>query len=96
MDTNIRFLPDLPASDRSRLTENCYICIIMRRVLILILLAVFAVQGSAQDLAGYKKVVRDLSSARFQGRGYARDGANKAGKYLEKAYRKAGVDALTR
>lgn len=68
----------------------------MKRVLILILLAVFAVPGSAQDLAGYKKVVRDLSSARFQGRGYARDGANKAGKYLEKAYRKAGVDAVTR
>ena len=68
----------------------------MKRVLILILLAFAMLQGSAQDLAGYKKVVRDLSSARFQGRGYARDGANKAGKYLEKAYRKAGVDAVTR
>ena len=68
----------------------------MKRVLILILLAVAAVQLDAQDLTQYKKVVKDLSSARFQGRGYARGGANKAGKYLEKAYRKAGVDAVTR
>ena len=67
----------------------------MKRVLILILLAVAAVQLDAQDLTQYKKVVKDLSSARFQGRGYARGGANKAGKYLEKEYRKAGVDAVT-
>ena len=57
----------------------------MKRVLILIVLAVAAVQLDAQDLTQYKKVVKDLSSARFQGRGYARGGANKAGKYLEKA-----------
>ena len=68
----------------------------MKRVLILILLAVAVLPGSAQDLTQYKKIVKDLSSARFQGRGYARGGANKAGKYLEKAYRKAGVDAVTR
>ena len=68
----------------------------MKRVLILILLAVAMLPGSAQDLTQYKKIVKDLSSARFQGRGYARGGANKAGKYLEKAYRKAGVDAVTR
>ena len=49
----------------------------------------------AQDMALYRKLVKDLSSARFQGRGYARDGANKAGKYLEKEYRKAGADEVT-
>ena len=43
----------------------------------------------------YKKVVKELSSAKYQGRGYARDGANKAGKYLEKEFRKAGVDQVT-
>ena len=46
-------------------------------------------------MAHYKKVVKELSSAKYQGRGYARDGANKAGKYLEKEFRKAGVDQVT-
>ena len=64
--------------------------------MILLLLAVAAVQVDAQDLAQYKKVVKELSSSKYQGRGYARDGANKAGKYLEKQFRKAGVDAVTR
>lgn len=47
---------------------------------------------NAQDLPHFKRVVKELSSARYQGRGYARDGANKAGKYLEKEFLKAGVD----
>ena len=67
----------------------------MKRALVLLLLAVAAVQVDAQDLAQYKKVVKELSSSKYQGRGYARGGANKAGKYLEKQFRKAGVDAVT-
>ena len=50
---------------------------------------------NAQDLALYKRVVKELSSAKYQGRGYAKGGANKAGKFLEKEYKKAGVDELT-
>ena len=68
----------------------------LKRALILLLLAVAAVQVDAQDLAQYKKVVKELSSSKYQGRGYARGGANKAGNYLEKQFRKAGVDAVTR
>ena len=64
---------------------------IMKRILF-ILLAFFAVQLNAQDLPHFKRIVEELSSARYQGRGYARGGANKAGKYLEKEFRKAGVD----
>ena len=64
--------------------------------MILLLLAVAALQAGAQDLAQYKKVVKELSSSKYQGRGYARGGANKAGNYLEKQFRKAGVDAVTR
>ena len=64
--------------------------------MVLLMLAVAAVQVDAQGLAQYKKVVKELSSSKYQGRGYARDGANKAGKYLEKQFRKAGVDAVTR
>ena len=66
----------------------------MKRILV-IALALVTMQLNAQDLAHYKRVVKELSSAKYQGRGYAKDGANKAGKYLEKEYRKAGVDEVT-
>ena len=66
----------------------------MKRIL-LILLALSAIQLNAQDLTHYQKIVKELSSARYQGRGYARGGANKAGHYLERAYRKAGADEVT-
>ena len=59
--------------------------------LLIVLLALAAVQLNAQDMAHYKRVVKELSSAKYQGRGYAKGGANKAGKYLEKEYRKAGA-----
>ena len=56
--------------------------------LFLLLLASIAMQLGAQDLAHYKKIVKELSSAKYQGRGYAEDGANKAGKYLAKEFAK--------
>ena len=67
-----------------------------KRATIGILLAVaFAVaQVNAQDLVHYKQIVKELSSSKYQGRGYAKDGANKAGKYLEKAFTNAGVDEV--
>ena len=43
----------------------------------LILLALVAMQLNAQDLAHYQKIVKELSRAKYQGRGYAKDGANK-------------------
>lgn len=49
-------------------------------------------QMQAQDLPYFNRVVKELSSARFQGRGYAKDGANKAGKYLAKEFEKAGAE----
>ena len=54
--------------------------------LLLIMLAI-CVQAGAQDMVHYKRVVKELASAKFQGRGYAKGGANKAGKFLEKEYR---------
>ena len=62
--------------------------------LFLLLLTFATVQLNAQDLALYKKVVKNLSSAKYQGRGYAEDGANKAGKYLAKEFARAGVDEV--
>ena len=66
----------------------------MKKFLV-ILLSFAAMQLQAQDLPHFKRVVGELSSARYQGRGYARGGANKAGKYLEKEFRKAGVDEVS-
>ncbi len=57
-----------------------------------IMLVLCTMQLQAQDLTLYKRIVKELSSARYQGRGYARDGANKAGKYLYKEFIKAGAD----
>ena len=48
----------------------------------------------AQDLEHYKQIVKELSSSKYQGRGYAKDGANKAGEYLKKEFAKAGVDEV--
>jgi len=59
-----------------------------------LLLAGPAMQLQAQDIAHYKRVVKELSSEKFQGRGYAKNGANKAGKFLQKEYVKAGVDEV--
>ena len=67
----------------------------MKRILLPVLLCLAALQLPAQDLTHFKRIVRELSSAKYQGRGYARDGANKAGYYLEKEFRKAGADEVT-
>ena len=63
--------------------------------LLLLIVAVISVQLSAQDLAHYKKIVKELSSAKYQGRGYAEDGANKAGKWIAKEFAKVGADEVT-
>ena len=64
---------------------------------IIVILALFSVlqAASAQDLPLYKRIVKELSSSKYQGRGYARGGANKAGHYLQKQFGKAGVDEVT-
>ena len=49
----------------------------------------------AQDLSHYKRVVKELASKKYQGRGYAKGGANKAGHFLAKEYKRAGVDEVT-
>jgi len=66
----------------------------MKRAVLLFLI-LCAVQVTAQDLPQYKRIVKELSSTQYQGRGYAKGGANKAGKFLEKEFRKAGADEVT-
>ena len=62
--------------------------------LLLIMLAVITVQLSAQDLAHYKKIVKELSAAKYQGRGYAEDGANKAGRWIAKEFARIGTNEV--
>lgn len=65
-------------------------------IVFLLIVAFATAHVNAQNLPYYKQIVKALSSAKYQGRGYAKDGANKAGDYLVKEYKKAGVDAVTR
>ena len=65
----------------------------MKKILF-ILLAFVGLQLSAQNMALYKKVIKEISSSKYQGRGYAKGGANKAGKFLKKEYEKAGADEV--
>lgn len=65
----------------------------MKRLLLLALVAI-SLQLSAQDLEHYKKCVKELSSAKYQGRGYAEDGANKAGKWIAKEFSKVGAEEV--
>lgn len=66
----------------------------MKNIVFLIVLVLAGIQVSAQNLAHYKSIIKELSSSKYQGRGYAKDGANKAGKFLQKEYEKAGVDEV--
>lgn len=66
----------------------------MKRFVIVLLAVAVAFQLNAQDLKHYKKIVKELSSAKYQGRGYAKGGANKAGKFLQKEFEKAGTDEV--
>ena len=66
----------------------------MNRTLITILLVLASMMATGQDTAHYKRLIKALSSAKYQGRGYAKDGANKAGKFLQKEFTKAGVDVV--
>ena len=55
---------------------------------------VASVQLRGQNLEHYKRIVKELSSAKYQGRGYAEDGANKAGRWIAKEFAKAGADEV--
>ena len=76
----------------------CYFKLMLHMIRKIILLAA-AVSFSiipldAQNTQSFKKIVKDLSSSRYQGRGYARDGVLKAGRYIEKKFHEAGADEV--
>ena len=64
-----------------------------RHILISILILA-SLPLEAQDAKSFKQIVTELSSARYQGRGYARNGVRKAGRYISRKFRKAGADQV--
>ena len=66
----------------------------MNKTVIIILMTLTCLYVDAQDIKLFKQVVKELSSAKYQGRGYAKDGANKAGKFLKKEFEKVGVSEV--
>ena len=70
----------------------------MKRSITGILIALAALmmfsEAGAQNLTSYKRMVKELSSAKFQGRGYARNGVRKAGLFIEREFSAAGADEI--
>lgn len=66
----------------------------MKSLFLLLLLGLFCLPSNAQDLPHYKRIVKELSSKKYQGRGYAEDGANKAGRWIAKEFERVGADEV--
>ncbi len=66
----------------------------MKKLVLLSVLAALTMGMNAQDLSHYKRIIKELSSAKYQGRGYAEDGANKAGVWIAKEFAKVGADEV--
>lgn len=64
----------------------------MKKVIFILLSLCLVGEVSAQNADNYERIVRELGSARFQGRGYAKDGVKKASRFLANEFRKAGAD----
>lgn len=66
----------------------------VRTLLITAAFTLAAAAAEGQDMQTYRRIVKELGSARYQGRGYARHGVLKAGNWIEKEFRKAGADTV--
>ena len=60
----------------------------------LVLLVACTSSPKGPNLKHYKEIVKELSSEKYQGRGYARDGVTLAGQYLEQEFKNVGVDEV--
>lgn len=58
------------------------------------LLLAMGMASMAQNAQYFKQVMGELTSAKYQGRGYARGGVNKAGKYLAREFQHLGADTV--
>lgn len=66
------------------------------RICITIFLLIFCGTAccDAQNAGHFKKIVKELSSSKYQGRGYAEDGVRKAARYIAREFEKSGVDEV--
>ncbi len=67
----------------------------MKKILFPIIIMCWMTSVSAQNLTHYKAIVKELSSAKYQGRGYEKNGVVKAGKYVAEEFRRSGVSEVT-
>ena len=69
----------------------------MNKNIFYVLMALLLSTGitTAQDLPRFKRIVRQLSSSKYQGRGYAHDGVRKTSRYLVREFQKSGVDEVS-
>lgn len=71
-------------------------CISRIGALALVLIALQGCRGGQKSyLEHYKAIVKELSSEKYQGRGYAADGVLKAGEYIAGEFRKSGADEVS-
>lgn len=66
----------------------------MKKLITLSLVSLCILFAQAQDLQSYTRIVKKLSSAKYQGRGYAQNGVVKAGNYLAQEFQKASADTV--
>lgn len=66
----------------------------MRKYITVVVLLLFVAAGFAQDLQQYRKDVEKLSSRKYEGRGYYKQGMNRAGDFIAKEWQKAGVQKV--
>jgi aminopeptidase YwaD len=57
-----------------------------------IIVFTFFCQGFAQDISYTKNVLSKLTSEKYHGRGYVKNGCNKAGVFLEKEFKAIGLE----
>lgn len=54
-----------------------------------------SLSAAAQDVESFTGICSELSSSRYQGRGYARNGVRKAGRYIAAQFKAAGADEVS-
>lgn len=65
-----------------------------RTILAILAAIILPALAMAQYSSHYSRIVEELSSRRYHGRGYTNDGVRKAAQYVANRFRRCGVDSL--
>lgn len=66
----------------------------MKRFLLIVTMLLIVNAGYSQDLKQYKKDIKTLSSKKMEGRGYCKNGMNKAANFIANEFEKIGVEKV--